>query len=123
MKKIRRKKTFGRVFYESYKKEFHIAGIVLSIIAAITIIAISAVIFVKLGIFSGIINFLFDGNNFSFAYKVLIVFSLELLSLALIPLLIMMFISLDVLILLISGSIISGIYNFISKCKTMKRYW
>ena len=107
MKKIRRKKTFGRVFYESYKKEFHIAGIVLSIIAAITIIAISAVIFVKLGIFSGIINFLFDGNNFSFAYKVLIVFS---------------FISLDVLILLISGSIISGIYNFISKCKTMKRY-
>lgn len=57
MKEIRRKKTFGRVFYESYKKEFHIAGIALSIIAAITIIAISAVIFVKLGIFSGIVNF------------------------------------------------------------------
>lgn len=89
MKEIRRKKTFGRVFYESYKKEFHIAGIALSIIAAITIIAISAVIFVKLGIFSGIVNFLFDGNNFSFAYKVFITFWIEILSLFIILLLVM----------------------------------
>ena len=74
MEEIRRKKTFGRVFYESYKKEFHIACIVLSIIAAITIIAISAVIFVKLGICNGAINSLFDGNNFSFAFKVFITF-------------------------------------------------
>ena len=122
MKEIRRKKTFGRVFYESYKKEFHIAGIALSIIAAITIIAISAVIFVKLRIFSGIFNFLFDGNNFSFAYKVFITFWIEILSLFIILLLVMQLISLVVLISLISGSIINGIYNFISKCKTMKRY-
>lgn len=27
MEEIRRKKTFGRVFYESYKKEFYKAGI------------------------------------------------------------------------------------------------
>lgn len=122
MEEIRREKSFGRVFYESYKKEFHIAGIVLSIIAAITIIAISAVIFVKLGIFSRIINFLFDGNNFSFAYKVFITFWIEILSLFIILLLVIQLISLVVLISLISGSIISGIYNFISKCKTMKRY-
>ena len=57
MKEIRRKKTFGRVFYESYKKEFQIAGIVLSIKSAITIIAISAVIFLKLGMISGNIIF------------------------------------------------------------------
>jgi len=38
MKEIRRKKTFGRVFYESYKKEFHIAGIALSIIAEILLL-------------------------------------------------------------------------------------
>lgn len=122
MEEIGRKKTFSRVFYESYKEEFHIAGIILKIIAAIIVVIISAVIFVKSGICNGIINFLFDGNNFSFAYKVLIVFSLELLSLGFIPLLIMMFISLDALIVLICESIINGIYNFTSKCKTMKRY-
>ncbi len=122
MEEIRRKKTFGRVFYESYKKEFHIACIVLSIIAAITIIAISAVIFVKLGICNGAINSLFDGNNFSFAFKVFITFWLEILLLLIILSLVIQLICLVVLIFLISGSIISGIYNFISKCKTMKRY-
>lgn len=118
MEEIRRKKTFGRVFYESYKKEFHIAGIILKIIAAIIVVIISAVIFVK----SGICNFLFDDGNFSFAFKVFITFWLEILSLLIILLLVIQLICLIVIILLICGSIISGIYNFISKCKTMKRY-